>query len=90
MSSIIQYLESIGRDATFGALGPEQYAAAIAALEIDDASRQALLRRDATALNDVLGGRPTMFCLIAPAEDDDDQGEDEQDDKQQDDQKIIQ
>jgi hypothetical protein len=71
MSNIIQYLEAIGRDPTFAALGPDQYAAAIAALDIDEAPRKALLRRDGAALNDALCGRPTLFCLVAPAEDDD-------------------
>ena len=68
MSQIIQFLESAGRESS---LSPVAYATAVAALEIPDAQRQALLERDPTALNALMEGRPRLICLInAPLEDD--------------------
>ncbi|MBB5208451.1 hypothetical protein [Chiayiivirga flava] len=65
MSNIIGFLESIGRTR----LSEAQYAAAVATLDIDAAQRDALLRRDAGALNDLLGGRATqMMMMLFPVE----------------------
>ena len=49
---------------------PAVRAAAVAALEVDDAARSALLAADAGALGDLLGGRPKMICMLFPADDD--------------------
>lgn len=61
MSSVIQFLEAAGRGL---ALSPARYAAAVAALDVDDAQRQALLDRDYIALNELLDGRAKVLCLI--------------------------
>ena len=81
MSNVIQFLESLGRNPA-AALPHADYAAAVAALEIDDAQRQALLDRDHAALNGLLGGRAKVYCLVAPAENEpqqDDQRESDDD-----------
>lgn len=79
MSNVIQFLESAGRNAM---LSPADYAAAVAALDVDDVQRQALLDRDHAGLNRLLDGRMKMiFMVSAPREDepeffpDDDGGE---------------
>lgn len=65
MSKIIQFLETMGRTR----LSAARYDAAVAALDIDLAQRDALLRRDPAALNDLLGGRATqMMMMLFPVE----------------------
>ena len=86
MSKIIQFLESMGRDASIRRMSVEDYSAAVAVLDVDQAQREALLQRDHTALNDLLGGRSTqMMMSLFPVEepkrqddekDDDGEGED--------------
>lgn len=78
MSNIIQFLEAAGREP---ALSPVDYAMAVAALEIPDAQRQALMERDHAALNALLGGRARMICMInAPDEDEHETNPDDGDD----------
>jgi hypothetical protein len=69
MSNVISFLESLGQDARLARLSGDDYAAAVRALPLDDDARQALLAKDAGALNDLLGGRPAMVCALFPAED---------------------
>ena len=80
MSNVIAFLEAMGQDARLGRLQGEQYAAAVDALALDDAPRQALLDRDAGTMGDLLGGRLKMMCLLFPA-DGDNKKDDEQDDQ---------
>lgn len=80
MSNVIQFLESMGKDANLGDMTPEDYTAAVKALGIDDSARHALLNRDHEALNQFLGGRMKMMMALVPAENDD-EGEDKKDDK---------
>ena len=75
MSNTIRFLEVMGRGPV---LSPLEYTSAVAALDVDDDQRQALLARDHNALNDLLGGRKKMMCLILPAEDEPAPGDDEQ------------
>lgn len=70
MSNVIAFLESMGKDAAYAAQSPESYKSAVDALCVDDAERQALLARDAAGLNDLLGGRMKMMCLLFPADGD--------------------
>ena len=65
MSNAIRFLETLGRTP----LSRAEYAASVALLDIDDAQRGALLRRDPAALSDLLGGRrKLMFAILAPEE----------------------
>ena len=75
MSNVIQFLESMGKDAALGNMSPEEYAAAVKALDVDDVAQHALLNRDQGALNSSVGHYKNMMMILFPAEDDD-QGED--------------
>jgi hypothetical protein len=72
MSNAIQFLESLGRNPA-----PIDYVAAVAALDVDEAQRQALMDRNHAGLNDLLGGRPKMLCLILPADEPAPEGEEQ-------------
>ena len=62
MSNVIRFLESMGSNPSLAHLSPAEYAASVAALEVDDAQGRALLDRDAVTLNALLGGRPKIYC----------------------------
>ena len=88
MSNVIQFLESMGKDASLANMSQEKYAAAVKASGVDDVAQLALLSRDQNALNDSIGAYKKMMMLLVPAEDDD-QGaakDDDKDDKKDDDQ----
>ena len=81
MSNVIRFLETLGNNPAQSRLSAAEYAAAVAVLDVDDAERQALLNRDQVALNDLLGGREKMLCLVWPSDEpgkEDDQPGDEQ------------
>ena len=61
MSDVIDFIESLGAQP---AISPHRYAVAIERLAVDDATREALLGRDAAALGVALGGRDVMWCAI--------------------------
>lgn len=61
MSNVIEFLDRIGRNPMPSA---EAYADSVAVLDADAPEREALLARDADALNDLLGGRPVMWCSV--------------------------
>lgn len=71
MSAVLKFLEAMGRTSSTAAMSDSEYAATVARLDIDAAQRRALLDRDHAALNDLLGGRATMFFGLVPAENDD-------------------
>ena len=68
MSNVVQFLEAMARNPK--PLSPDDFASAIAGTQLDQATKEALLQRDAIVLNELLGGRPKMICMIAPAEND--------------------
>jgi len=61
--SIVQFLETLG--GAPNQMSAANYAHAVEALGLDDAARDALLARDANAVNRLLGGRTVMRCMIA-------------------------
>lgn len=82
MSKVIQFLESMGRDASLRRMSVEEFSAAVAALDVDQAQRDALLLRDHAALNDLLGGRATqmmmsLFPVEEPKRQDDDKSDED-------------
>lgn len=83
MSNVIQFLESMGKDATLADMSPEDYIAAVNALAVDDMAQHALVNRDQDALNHLLGGRMKMMMVLVPAEDDDGEGKDDDKDGDQ-------
>jgi hypothetical protein len=66
MSNIIRFLETMGRKP----ISPADYAATVAALEVDAPQRKALLDRDQDALNELLDGRRQLKCAIFAADED--------------------
>ena len=76
MSNVIQFLESMGKDASLSMMSPEEYAAAVKALSVDDVARHALLNRDQNALGDSIGAYKKMMMILVPAEDDEGEGKD--------------
>ena len=79
MSNVIAFLESLGTDAAKARLAGDDYIAAVEALALDDAPRQALLDRDAAALGQLSGARLQMMCILLPADGDDNKKDDDQD-----------
>lgn len=77
MSNVITFLEQLGQDPTLAGRSPEAYAAAVDALGLDNAPREALLARDAETLSGLLGGRVQMMCFLFPADGDDQKSKDE-------------
>ena len=68
MSDVIRVLEELGRNPSLSMAGNEKYFASVSASALDSAQRHALLGRDMDALNELVGGRNTMRCLIATPE----------------------
>jgi hypothetical protein len=66
MSNVIRFLETMGRKP----ISPADYAATVAALEIEAPQRKALLDRDQSALNELLDGRRQLRCAIFAADED--------------------
>ncbi len=60
MSNAIQFLESMGSKP----LSASSYAASVALLDIEHDHRRALLDRNHSALNDLLGGRAKLMCVV--------------------------
>ena len=61
MSDVIGFIESLG---VRPAIAARDYVAEVGGLAVDAATREALLRRDAGALAQALGGRDVMWCAI--------------------------
>jgi len=77
MSNVIEFLETLGSNPAMTRLSAADYAAAVAALDVDEAQKEALLNGDRDALNGLLGGRDTMLCVVF-SPDGDEQKDDEQ------------
>ncbi len=83
MSNVIQFLESMGKDAVLSNMSPEEFTTAVKALAVDDVAQYALLNRDHAALNDSLGGRMKMMMMLAPAEEEEDETQNDDDKKEE-------
>lgn len=80
MSNAIRFLEAMGTSASVRAAA--DYAAAVAALDVEPAQRAALLDRDVDLLSRLLDGRPSMFCMIlAPDEGKEDEAQEQADEQ---------
>jgi hypothetical protein len=87
MSNVVQFLEALARNPK--PLSAEDFAVAIADAGLEPAARQALLARDADVLNQLLGGRISMMCLIAPAENDEPQEEEREGEEETPDREVT-
>ena len=88
MSNVIQFLESMGKNAALGSMSPEDFTTAVKALGVDDVAEHAMLNRDHAALNDCLGGRVKMMMMLVPAEDDEGEGKQNDDDQRKEEEEI--
>jgi hypothetical protein len=79
MSNAVQFLEALSRNPK--PLSADELSAAT--MDLEPSARQAIIGGDAHALNQVLGGRTVMMCLVAPAENDEPQEGEEQEDEQE-------
>lgn len=70
MTDVIRFLESMGSNPALANMPAAEYAAAVTALDADQAQKQALLDRDHAELNRLLGGRDKMYCSQYPARED--------------------
>ena len=70
MSTVIRFLETMGRDASLERLDARRFEEMVDSLSEDSASKQALLGRDASALSRLLDGRHKMYCFIMAPDDD--------------------
>ena len=68
MSNMVGFLETLGSNPALTKLSAAEFEALVATLDVGDAQRQALIARDDSALNDLLGGRERMLCVIWPAD----------------------
>jgi len=68
MTNAISMLANMGSNVAASQMSAGQYAAAIAALNADEELSYALLNKDVTAISRALGGRASMVCMVAPAE----------------------
>jgi hypothetical protein len=69
MSSVIQFLESMGSNAVMARMSAADYAAAVGNLETSEEDRRVLLARDSKQLGELLDARIKMYCVIfAPDE----------------------
>ena len=75
MSNVVQFLEALARNPK--PLSADDLAAAMANAGLETTVQRALLDQNIAALNESLGGRGTMLCFIAPAENDEPAKEDE-------------
>lgn len=80
MSNVVQFLEMLARNPQ--SLSAQDFAIAVAKAELEPAAKQAVLARDADAINQLLGGRISMMCLIAPAENDEPREEEQESEEQ--------
>lgn len=76
MPKVVQFLEELGRNPQ--SFSTADFAEVVAGAALEPAVQKALLDRDAHALNQLLGGRLTVMCMIVPAENDEPQRDDEQ------------
>lgn len=77
MSNVVQFLEALARSTK--PLSNDELAAAVANAALEPTTKQALLDRDAIRLNEALGGRLNVMCLIVPAENDEPQESEDKD-----------
>lgn len=74
MSKVIAFLEALG-EGNMAADGRD-FEAGVDALGLDPELRAALMARDQASINRLLGGRPNVYSLLVPAEEDDKKDDD--------------
>lgn len=80
MSNVIEFLEKLGQDAQLRDASQEELAEALAKAQVDAPFCSAILAKDASQLQDLLGLRP-MFYVQMPAEEEEEEDEEENDEE---------
>ena len=72
MSNVIGFLERMGQDSQMRHATREATELSLVRAEVEPALRAALLEGDQVGLEELLGARTNVVCLIAPSKEDDD------------------
>lgn len=80
MTNVIDFLESLGQDATLRHATSEAVEEALAIAQIDPALRAAILDKDQHRLQELLGVQTNVCCLVHAPEDDEEEAEEDDDD----------
>lgn len=80
MFDVIDFLETVGRDAQWRHAGEDTLAAALTAAQIDPELQMAILAKDGQSLATKLG-KGAFCCYINPGKEDEDEGDEEDKDK---------
>jgi hypothetical protein len=83
MSNVIEFLEWMGRDASWRTGQEGDIELAVANAELSPAAKAALLTRDSHALEELLGAGSNLCCLVHNPDDDEDEEEEEGDDEEE-------
>jgi len=78
MSNVIEFLEKLGQDAQLRDAPQEELAAALAEAQVEAPYCSAILAKDASQLQDLLGLRPMLYVLMPAEEEEEEDGEDEE------------
>jgi hypothetical protein len=68
MSNVIQFLESMGANATMARMSIANYEAAVRHLDLDMGQQTALIDRDLGKFCKSMSANATMFCLVVAPE----------------------
>ena len=81
MSKVIEFLATLGQDAQWRDASPQELTQALAMAQIDAPLCSAILAKDASQLQDLLGLRP-MFYVQMPAEEEEQEDEGEENEEE--------
>lgn len=79
MSNVIGFLEKMGRDASMSRATGSEIESALADARIDPEVRAAIVAGDQGRLEDLLGAKANVCCMVAPSRKEDDEEEESPD-----------
>jgi len=88
MTDIIDFLEELGKNANIR-LDKVDIESLLVNDDFDEQAKQAILNKDANAIEMILNARSKIVCLIVPAEDDDDNEEEDDSDSKEENHQAI-
>lgn len=80
MPDVIEVLEHLGRSPELRWSSEEELARALRSHGVDPELERLLATADLAELEEALGARSNMWCLVRPPDEDDDEGGEEQED----------
>ena len=83
MSNVIDFLEWMGRDASWRGGKISDVELAVANSDLTPAAKAALLAQDSHRLSELLGAESNLCCLVHNPDDDEDEEEEEEDDEEE-------